>query len=183
MATAQDRTIFLYLCDMPAGLQNDKPVDDHPLYFESVVECFEDESVSKYGIFAEQERQKSLFMIKTWCDLINHNHGAYCKHHVLIDALLMYKTYAELVDESAFGNEIFTSCTEFVAHIFKVFRLQSKIIVVLPTTTTNTIIGTINDTNNNNNSGGGDGGGVNLQQDNLSALLKHLLRSSIIEIV
>ncbi|ABY65807.1 hypothetical protein [Orgyia leucostigma nucleopolyhedrovirus] len=154
----ETRTILLYLCDLPAGVQNDKPVDDHTLYFESVVECIEDETTSKCSVFAEMERQKALFMTKTLYDLIEHNNGTYCKNHVLIDALLMYKTYVELVDDSAFGNNIFKSCTDFVTSLFKVFRLQSKIVIVLPPN-------------------------VNFEQDNLSALLKHLLQLSIIEIV
>ncbi|ACO53530.1 p18 [Euproctis pseudoconspersa nucleopolyhedrovirus] len=156
--TANERVICLYLCDMPPGVQNDKPCDDDVMYFENVIECFEDETCDKHSVFASLEKEKALFMKKTFNDIVEHNSGAYCKNHVLIDALLMYKTYVELVDESAFGNEILESCANFVSYIFKLFRLQSKIIVVLPLH-------------------------INLDQDNLSALLKHLLQFSIIEIV
>ncbi|QWO71625.1 AC93-like protein [Orgyia pseudotsugata single capsid nuclopolyhedrovirus] len=155
---AEARTIVLYLCDMPAGIQNEKPIDENVLYFDGVVECLEDKTTSMYSLFAEMLRQKALLIKKMWCDLVEYNNGTYCKNHVLIDALVMYKTYVELVDESAFGNNIFEYCTELAANLFKVFRLQSKIVVVLSPD-------------------------VNFEQDNLSAFLKHLLQLSIIEIV
>ncbi|QHB21743.1 p18 [Artaxa digramma nucleopolyhedrovirus] len=155
---ASERAIYLYLSDMPADVQNDKPYDDNVMYFENVIECFEDETCDKYSVFASIKKEKALFMKKTFYDLLEHSSGAYCKNHVLIDALLMYKTYVELVDESAFGNEILESCVDFVTNIFKLFRLQSKIIVLLPPH-------------------------IDLDQDNLSALLKHLHQLAVIEIV
>ncbi|ADB84421.1 hypothetical protein [Apocheima cinerarium nucleopolyhedrovirus] len=156
---AAEKTIYLYLSDLPADMQNDKRADDDVLYFESVIECFEDDSCDKYSVFATLKKEQALFMKKTFYDLLEHNNGTYCKNHVLIDALLMYKTYVELVDESAFGNDILESCVDFLTNIFKLFRLQSKIIVVA--------------SQNINN----------YNHDNLSELLKHLLQLSIIEIV
>lgn len=142
---------------MPVGLQNDKLDDNNVLYFESIIECFDDESCDKFSFFAALKKEESLLMKKTVYDLIEHADGNYCKNHVLIDALLMYKTYVELVDESAFGNDILESCVDYVTNIFRLFRLQSRIIVVLPPH-------------------------ANLAQDNLSEVLKHLLQQSVIEI-
>ncbi|AHH82659.1 P18 [Buzura suppressaria nucleopolyhedrovirus] len=153
-----EKTIHLYLRDLPPGVQNDKPVDDKIIYFENIIECVEEDNVcDKYSVLAALKQEQALFMEKTVSDLVMHNNGNYCNNHVLIDALLMYKTYVELVDESAFGHDIQKSCVEFLEYLFKLFRLQSKIVVNLP-----------ND--------------VNFEQDNLSVLLKHLLQLSIIEI-
>ncbi|AIU41316.1 p18 [Sucra jujuba nucleopolyhedrovirus] len=154
-----EKTICLYLCDLPANVQNDKPVDNNIIYFESVQECLEDSNCDKFSVFAALKKEEALFMKKTFYDLVEHNNGSYCNNHVLIDALLMYKTYVELVEESAFGHNIQSSLVEFIEFIFKLFRLQSKIIVIL----------------NPNNA-------TNFEEDNLSALLKHLLQQSIIEI-
>ena len=96
-------------------------------------------------------------MKKTFYDIVEHNNGNYCKNHVLIDALLMYDTYVQLVDETTWGSNILESCIEFLTYIFRLFRLQSRIVVVVPKHLN--------------------------EQDNLSALLKHLLDLSIIEIV
>ncbi|ABI35755.1 hypothetical protein [Ectropis obliqua nucleopolyhedrovirus] len=153
-----EKTIYLYLTDMPCNVPNDKPVDDNVMYFESVIECFEDDSCDKYSLFSALEKEKALFMKKTFYDLLEHNNGSFCKNHVLIDALLMYKTYVELVDDSAFGKNILQSCVDFVTYLFKLFRLQSKIVVILPQQ-------------------------LILKQYNLSELLKHLLQLSIIETV
>ncbi|AJD80773.1 hypothetical protein [Pseudoplusia includens SNPV IE] len=158
MINESEKTIYLYLSDMPNGMQNDKADDGDIIYFEGIIECFDDETADKFGFFAELKKEEALFMKKTFYDLIEHNNGNYCKNHVLIDALIMYKTYAELVDESAFGVNILNYCVEYLTHVFKLFRLQSRIIVVLPAN-------------------------VDWQQDNLSALLKHLLQSTLIEIV
>lgn len=152
-----ERTICLYLSDMPAGVNNDKPDDGDVLYFEGIIECVDDESSDKRSLFAELKKEEALFMKKTFIDLLEHNHGNYCKNHVLIDALIMYKTYVELVDDSAFGVNTLNYCVEYLTHLFKLFRLQSRIVIVLPSH-------------------------VDWQQDNLSALLKHLLNNSIIEI-
>ncbi|QAT90357.1 hypothetical protein KM622_gp071 [Spodoptera exempta nucleopolyhedrovirus] len=154
----EERTINLYLTDMPEGIVNDKPDDGDVVYFEGIIECVDDGSCDKLSLFSELKKEEALFMRKTFNDLLEHNNGNYCKNHVLIDALIMYKTYVELVDDSAFGVNILNYCVEYLTHLFKLFRLQSRIIIVLPSH-------------------------VDWQQDNLSALLKHLLQNSIIEIV
>lgn len=143
---------------MPEGIVNDKPDDNDVVYFEGIIECVDDSSCDKLSLFSEVKKEEALFMRKTFNDLLEHNNGNYCKNHVLIDALIMYKTYVELVDDSAFGVNILNYCVEYLTHLFKLFRLQSRIIIVLPSH-------------------------VDWQQDNLSALLKHLLQNSIIEIV
>nr|ANS70982.1 protein p18 [Lymantria dispar multiple nucleopolyhedrovirus] len=155
---ASARTIYLYLGDLPAGVQNDKPDDNQVMYFESIIECFDDESCDKFSFFAALKKEEALFMQKTFNDLLQHNNGVYCKNHVLIDALLMYKTYAELVDESAFGNDILKSCVDLLTYIFRLFRLQSRIVVVVPPPRQRDV-------------------------DNLSALLKHLSQLSIVELL
>jgi hypothetical protein len=156
---AAERIIYLYLSDLPADMQNDKRADDDVLYFESVIECFEDDSCDKYSVFASLIKEQALFMKKIYNDISEHNNGTYCKNHVLIDALVKYKTYVELVDESAFGNDILESSVDFLINIFKLFRLQSKIIVV---------------SSQNINS---------YNHDNLSEVLKHMSQLSIIEFV
>ncbi|AAM09203.1 hypothetical protein [Mamestra configurata nucleopolyhedrovirus A] len=156
-AECQERTICLYLSDMPEGVQNDKPDDNDVIYFEGIIECIDDESCHKTSFFSELKKEEALFMKKTFSDLLEHNNGNYCKNHVLIDALIMYKTYVELVDESAFGVNTLNSCVEYLTYLFKLFRLQSRIVIVVPSH-------------------------VDWQQDSLSALLKHLLNNSIIEI-
>jgi hypothetical protein len=157
MTAAQERTICLYLSNMPEGVHNDKPDDNYVIYFEGIIECIDDDSCHKLSLFSELEKQQALIIKKTYYDLLDHNNGNYCKNHVLIDALIMYKTYVELVDESAFGVNTLNSCVELLTYIFKLFRLQSRIVIVVPSH-------------------------VDWQQDNLSALLKHLLHNSIIEI-
>ncbi|QED40603.1 P18 [Chrysodeixis includens nucleopolyhedrovirus] len=152
-----DKAIYLYLCDMPEGVHNDKADDENVIYFEGIIECFNDEDNDKFCFFSELKKEEALFMKKTFQDLIEHSNGTYCKNHVLIDALIMYKTYAELVDESAFGVNILNYCVDFLTNIFKLFRLQSRIVVIIPTN-------------------------VDWQQDNLSVLLKHLEDLTIIEI-
>jgi hypothetical protein len=156
-ATMSPPTICLYLCDMPAGLHNDKPNEDNIIYFQGIIECFDDAGYDKFSFFAELKKEEALFMKKTFYDIVEHNNGNYCKNHVLIDALLMYDTYVQLVDETTWGSNILESCIEFLTYIFRLFRLQSRIVVVVPKHLN--------------------------EQDNLSALLKHLLDLSIIEIV
>ncbi|AAG53824.1 unknown [Helicoverpa armigera nucleopolyhedrovirus] len=153
-----ERTIYLYLCDPPENVQNNKQDDDSVIYFEGIIECMLDETCDKFSFFSELKKEEALFMKKTYNDLIEHNNGTYFKYHVLLDALIMYKTFVELVDDSAFGKSILTYCEQFVAYIFKLFRLQSRIVVVLPPN-------------------------VNWEEDNLSALLNHLLQLSVIQIV
>ncbi|AKN80585.1 P18 [Perigonia lusca single nucleopolyhedrovirus] len=164
MAAVVENCICLYIGDMPPNVVNDKPYDEDVIYFESVVECLDDdnEDCDKFSFFATLKKEGSLFMKKTFHDLLENNNGNYCKNHVLIDALLMYKTYVELVDESAFGSDILKSCIDYITNLFKVFRLHSRIVIVLPSTASTYI---------------------DWQQDNLSALLKHLHQLSVIEIV
>jgi hypothetical protein len=152
-----EKTIYLYLFDLPEGTHDDKPNDDDVVYFGGVIESIDDQSCDKLSMLAELKKEESLFMRKTFNDLLEHNNGNYCKNHVLIDALLMYKTYVELVDESAFGLNILNYCVDYLTNLFKLFRLQSRIIIVLPSN-------------------------INWKEDNLSALLKHLLDNSIVEI-
>ncbi|QNV47883.1 p18 [Alphabaculovirus altersperidaniae] len=152
-----NNAIYLYLIDMPEGVNNDKPNDDDVIYFGGIIECVDDESCDKFSLLSELKKEEALFMRKTFNDLLEHNNGNYCKNHVLIDALLMYKTYVELVDDSAFGVNILNYCVEHLTNLFKLFRTQSRIIIVLPSH-------------------------INWEEDNLSALLKHLLHNSIIEI-
>ncbi|ACI47445.1 P18 [Spodoptera eridania nucleopolyhedrovirus] len=152
-----ERTIYLYLVDMPEGVNNDKPDDNDVVYFEGIIESVDDGSCDKLSLLAEIKKAESLLMRKTYNDLLEHNNGNYCKNHVLIDVLLMYKTYVELVDDSAFGVNILKYCVDQLTYIFKLFRIQSRIIIVLPSH-------------------------INWEEDYLSALLKHLLHNSIIEI-
>lgn len=83
------------------------------------------------------------------------NEGVFNKHHVLFDAMIMYKTYVNLVDESAFGSNVINYCEQFITAIFEIFTLSSKIVVVVP---------------------------VNWENDNLSVLLKHLHNLNLIGI-
>lgn len=152
-----ENTIYLYLVDMPEGVNNDKPDDNDVVYFGGIIECVDEEACDKFSLLSEIKKEEALFMRKTFNDLLEHNNGNYCKNHVLIDALLMYKTYVELVDDSAFGVNILNYCVEYLTNLFKLFRTQSRIIIVLPSH-------------------------INWEEDNLSALLKHLLHNSIIEI-
>lgn len=142
---------------MPEGVNNDKPDDNDVVYFEGIIESVDDGSCDKLSLLAEIKKAESLLMRKTYNDLLEHNNGNYCKNHVLIDVLLMYKTYVELVDDSAFGVNILKYCVDQLTYIFKLFRIQSRIIIVLPSH-------------------------INWEEDYLSALLKHLLHNSIIEI-
>ncbi|AXS67738.1 p18 [Cryptophlebia peltastica nucleopolyhedrovirus] len=151
------KTINLFLHDMPPGVQNDKEIDENVIFFDGVIECVEDDHTDKYCALAECEKINALLMQKIVVDLLENSNGNYCKNHVLIDSLLMYKTYVELVDESAFGENFLESCVLHITSIFKLFRAQSRIVVLLPSN-------------------------INWKQDNLSALLKHLLQLSLIEI-
>nr|ACA02631.1 unknown [Spodoptera frugiperda multiple nucleopolyhedrovirus] len=142
---------------MPEGINNDKPNDDDVVYFGGVIECLDDESCDKLSVLYEVKKEEALLMRKTLNDIVVHSSGNYCKNHVLIDALLMYKTYVELVDDTAFGKNILNIILDYLTSIFKLFRLQSRIIIVLP-----------------NN--------INLEENNLSKLLKHLSDNLIVEI-
>ncbi|ACF05359.1 hypothetical protein [Adoxophyes orana nucleopolyhedrovirus] len=152
------KVINLFLQNMPAGIQNDKLDDENVIYFDGVIECIEDQQTDKFCALAECEKIKALLMQKILIDLVENSNGNYCKNHVLIDLLLMYKTYIELVDESAFGINFLESCFLYITSVFKLFRTQSRIVLILPSN-------------------------INWEQDNLSALLKHLLQFSLIEIV
>ncbi|AUV65351.1 hypothetical protein [Alphabaculovirus myunipunctae] len=158
MTAAAERTIFLHVADMPKDVNNDKPNDDDVLYFEGIIECIDDEQCDKFSIVSEMKKEEALIIKKTLKDLLEHNNGNYCKNHVLIDVLIMYKTYVELVDESAFGVNLLKSCVDIVTNLFKLFRLQSRVVIVVPSR-------------------------ASWQQDSLSTLFNHLLNHSIIEIV
>ncbi|AKR17310.1 P18 [Urbanus proteus nucleopolyhedrovirus] len=157
MTLEHDKTVRLYLCDMPDGVTNDKIEDDNVIYFEGIIECFDDETCNKFSFFSELKKEEALFMRKMFYDLLEYNNGNFCKNHVLIDALIMYKTYAELIDESAFGNNILESCVDFITNLFRIFRLNARILVVLSNR-------------------------IDYSQDNLSALLKHLSQHCLIEV-
>lgn len=156
--TATSPTCVLYLCDMPSGMQNGKPDDNNPIYFEGVTESLDVESgCDRYSLLAEHLKLEALFIGKLYYDLLHYNSGNYCRNHVLIDALRKYKTYVDLVDNSAFGVNVLDSCVQTIVHYFKMFKLQSRIVVMLPQA-------------------------LDWEKDNLSALLKRLLELDIIEI-
>jgi hypothetical protein len=158
---AAEKVIHLFLRDLPDGVSNDKPEEDDEdvIYNEGVVESLKDESCDKHSVFAALREQQALFTKKAYVDLVKHNHGNYCRNHVLIDLLLFYtNTVDELVcNNSAFAMSVLSSSEQIVTNWYRLFRLQSRIVVVVPP-------------------------GVNWQEDNLSALLKHLLQLSIITI-
>ncbi|AUA60309.1 P18 [Operophtera brumata nucleopolyhedrovirus] len=151
-------TIQLFLFT-PHDVENDKPdYGNDTIYFEAINESVFDASCDKYSLFAELKKEEALFMKKTYDDLVHYFNGNFYKNHVLLDALVMYKTnIEEHVDNTAFGKNILDYCENFIVSLFQLFRLQSKIIVLLPRN-------------------------HNLDEDNLSALLKRLSDQSIIQI-
>jgi hypothetical protein len=160
------KKIYLYLCKPPpnvlintavvtAATVND--VDNDPvIYFENIKECLTDDRCDKYAYFAELKQQQALFMQKICNHLICKNNGNFVKDHVLFDALIMYTTYATLIDESAFGINVLNSCEQFIAHLFRIFVLSGVVIVTIVPT--------------------------NWENDNLSVLLKHLYSLGLIKI-
>lgn len=151
-------TIQLFLFT-PHDVQNDKPdYGNDTIYFEAINESVIDASCDKYSLFAELKKEEALFMKKAYDDLVHYFNGNFYKNHVLLDALVMYKTnIEEHVDNTAFGKNILDYCENFIVSLFQLFRLQSEIIVLLPRN-------------------------HNLDEDNLSALLKRLSDQSIIQI-
>ncbi|AKN81043.1 P18 [Lonomia obliqua multiple nucleopolyhedrovirus] len=158
-----NKAVVLYLCQAPpatiiatgnGGGVNDN--DDEPtIYFENIKECLTDDHCDKYSYFAELKHEQALFMKKTYKHLICKNEGHYIKNHVLFDAMIMYKTYVQLVDESAFGSNVLNYCEQFITALFEIFTLNSKIVVCVP---------------------------GNWESDNLSVLLKHLHSLNLIAI-
>lgn len=149
--------INLFLGEPPHNLNNDKCDDCDVIYFEGIIECLTNESRDKLSCFAEMKKEEALLMKKAYMDLMQHSAGNYYKYHTLLDALLMYKTCVELIDESAWAANVLESCEIFVTYMFKLFSEQSRIVVIVPAN-------------------------VNWEEDNLSALLKHLSQLSIISL-
>ncbi|AVA31150.1 p18 [Oxyplax ochracea nucleopolyhedrovirus] len=142
------KSITLYLGEIPptVSLYNDN--DDEPvIYFENIKECLTDDRCDKFTYFAEIKQEQALFLKKLYKHLILKNEGAFNRHHVLFDAMIMYKTYVQLVDESAFGTNVLNYCEQFITGVFEIFTLSSTIVVHVPN---------------------------NWENDNLSVLLKHL---------
>lgn len=156
---ATSKTIVLYLCQAPATaslyVSADTDADEPIIYFENITECLTDDECDKFTYFAELKQEQALFMKKVYKHLVLKNEGAFNKHHVLFDAMIMYKTYVHLVDESAFGSNVINYCEQFITAIFEIFTLSSKIVVAVP---------------------------VNWENDNLSVLLKHLHNLNLIGI-
>ncbi|UZE89738.1 P18 [Parapoynx stagnalis nucleopolyhedrovirus] len=145
---SSDKIITLFLCRSSEGVHVNKDDDDEPIiYFENIKEILTDDQCDKYTYFAELKQEQALFMKKTYKHLVLKNQGVFNKHHVLLDAMIMYKTYVQLVDESAFGTNVINYCEQFITAVFEIFNLSSKIVVAVPN---------------------------NWETDNLSVLLKHL---------
>nr|AFS51943.1 DekiORF65 [Dendrolimus kikuchii nucleopolyhedrovirus] len=160
MAVDGDKTVVLYLCRAPAtvslsGARDNDDLDEPTIYFENIKECLTDDRCDKLSYFAELKQEQALFMKKVYKHLVCKNAGAFNRHHVLFDAMIMYKTYVQLVDESAFGSNVLHYCEQFITAIFEIFTLSSKIVVVVPD---------------------------NWENDNLSVLLKHLLSLNLIRV-
>ncbi|AGE89934.1 hypothetical protein SlsnVgp079 [Spodoptera littoralis nucleopolyhedrovirus] len=153
----QRRTLNLFLGEPPANVENDKCDDDDVIYFEGVIESLTDDERDKHSCFSEIKKEEALLMKKAYFDLMYHSAGNYYKYHTLLDALLMYKTCVELIDDSAWSANVIESCETFVTFMFRLFGLFNRIVVVVPAN-------------------------VNWEEDNLSALLKQLSQLSIITI-
>ncbi|AGA16244.1 p18 protein [Thysanoplusia orichalcea nucleopolyhedrovirus] len=156
---ATGKTVVLYLCQAPATttlyVSGDTEADEPIIYFENIRECLTDDQCDKFTYFSEIKQEQALFMKKLYKHLVLKNEGAFNKHHVLFDAMIMYKTYVQLVDESAFGSNVLNYCEQFITAIFEIFTLGSKIVVAVP---------------------------PNWENDNLSVLLKHLHNLNLIGI-
>ncbi|AAR28863.1 ORF99 [Leucania separata nucleopolyhedrovirus] len=147
----------LYLGDPPKNLVNDKCDDCDVIYFEGIIESLTNSSCDKLSCFVEMKREEALLMKKACIDLKKHSSGNFFKYHALLDALLMYKTCVDLIDDSAWAANVLESCETLVTYMFKLFTDRSQIVVIIPPE-------------------------VNYQEDNLSALLNHLLQQSIISL-
>lgn len=153
-----DKVVQLYLCHVPTSVTlsvSDADADEPMIYFENIMECFTDASCDKLTYFAELKQEQALFMKKLFNHLSCKSNGIYNKHHVLFDLMVMYKTYVELTDESAFGSNVLNSCVEFIVGAFQVFNLFSRVVVLVP---------------------------PGWENDNLSVLLKHLHNLNLIAI-
>jgi Protein of unknown function (DUF682) len=154
--SSSNKVITLFLCRSPEGVYVNKDDDDEPIiYFENIKEILTDDQCDKYTYFAELKQEQALFMKKTYKHLVLKNQGVFNKHHVLLDAMIMYKTYVQLADESAFGANVINYCEQFITTVFEIFNLSSKIVVAVPN---------------------------NWETDNLSILLKHLHSLNLIAI-
>ncbi|AUR45088.1 P18 protein [Spilosoma obliqua nucleopolyhedrosis virus] len=144
------KLVRLYLCPVPSSVAlnvSDADADEPMIYFENIKECLTDASCDKLTYFAELKQEQALFMKKLYKHMVLKNDGAYNKHHVLFDLMVMYKTYVQLADESAFGSNVLHYCEQFITGAFEVFGLGSRIVVLVP---------------------------PGWENDNLSVLLKHL---------
>ncbi|AAK85645.1 hypothetical protein [Epiphyas postvittana nucleopolyhedrovirus] len=144
------KTVRLFLCPVPSGIAlsiNDADADEPIIYFENIKECLGDASCDKLTYFAELKQEQALFIKKLYKHMVLKNDGVYNKHHVLFDLMVMYKTYVQLADESAFGSNVLKYCEDFITGAFELFSLGSRIAVSVP---------------------------LGWENDNLSVLLKHL---------
>ncbi|QDL57037.1 P18 [Dione juno nucleopolyhedrovirus] len=144
------KTVRLYLCPAPPSAVVsvcDADADEPIIHFENIKELLTDASCDKLAYFAELKQEQALFMKKLYRHMVLKSDGAYTKHHVLFDLMVMYKTYVQLADESAFGSNVLHYCEQFITGAFEVFGLGSRIAVVVP---------------------------LGWENDNLSVLLKHL---------
>jgi hypothetical protein len=151
------KRLNLYLGPPPKNLANDKCDDCDVIYFEGIIESLTNSSCDKWSCFVEMKKEEALLMKKAYTDLMEHSSGNFYKYHALLDALLMYKTCVDLIDDSAWAANVLNSCETFVTYMFKLFTLRSRIFVIIPPE-------------------------VNYQEDNLSALLNHLSQQSIISL-
>lgn len=148
----------LYLCPVPPSVAlsvGDADADEPMIYFESITECLTDASHDKLTYFAELKQEQALFMKKLYRHMVLKGDGAYNRHHVLFDLMVMYKTYVQLADESAFGSNVLQYCEQFITGAFEIFGLASRVTVLVPPAWEN---------------------------DNLSVLLKHLHGQNLVAI-
>ncbi|AGR57098.1 P18 [Choristoneura rosaceana nucleopolyhedrovirus] len=153
-----DKVVRLYLCQVPPSVAlsvDDADADEPMIYFENITECLTDASCDKLTYFAELKQEQALFMKKLYKHMVLKSDGAYNKHHVLFDLMVMYKTYVQLADESAFGSNVLHYCEQFITGAFEVFGLGSRVVVLVP---------------------------PGWENDNLSVLLKHLHSLNLIAI-
>ncbi|AAQ91732.1 unknown [Choristoneura fumiferana DEF multiple nucleopolyhedrovirus] len=144
------KTVRLFLCPVPSSAAltvGDAAFDEPIIHFENIKECLTDASCDKMTYFAELKQEQALFMKKLYRHMVLKSDGNYNKHHVLFDLMIMYKTYVQLADESAFGSNVLNYCEQFITGAFELFGLGSRIEVLVP---------------------------PGWENDNLSVLLKHL---------
>lgn len=120
----------------PETICDDDDDDDNRFYVQGIMEALREPSRSKLACFLELKLEQKLMMEKLKNDIVTKCTGNYCKTHILLDLMNLYKTYTEEFDDetSAFDLEVLNACRETVKCVFELFSCVTDITVFVEAT-------------------------------------------------